>query len=382
MSPDGVPGNGPIARSVAPGVRTRGGEVLRVVSERPGRSILAVQVDGDAGESEAIVYHALMEVPRAGARVVLNTTAVHLGLGTGGRHIVIAAADGTDREAPDGPRVMKARYLPEQVLVSTVEELHPELFGADADLGGVPVVCAPLHSMIGPIAAGAAAAGARQVVYLMTDGAALPGALSDLVPELRAAGLLSTWGTAGQAFGGEWEAVTLWSGLLAAVRLCEADVVIVADGPGNLGTETAWGVSALASGQALDAVQELRGQAIAALRISFADPRARHRGVSHHSLQILGRIARREVNVAVPGLPDEERSAIWEALRAHRLEERHRLVEADGRPALERLQASGIAVMTMGRGIDDDPAFFLGAGAAGVLAGRMAASNARWRRPR
>jgi hypothetical protein len=33
----------------------------------------------------------------------------------------------------------------------------------------------------------------------------------------------------------------------------------------------------------------------------------------------------------------------------------------------------------MGRGPRDDPAFFLAAGAAGVLAARMAAAGRRWR---
>jgi hypothetical protein len=48
---------------------------------------------------------------------------------------------------------------------------------------------------------------------------------------------------------------------------------------------------------------------------------------------------------------------------------------------VEELQGRGFDVETMGRGIEDDPAFFLAAGAAGVLAGRMAVENRRWRRP-
>jgi hypothetical protein len=57
----------------------------------------------------------------------------------------------------------------------------------------------------------------------------------------------------------------------------------------------------------------------------------------------------------------------------------HHLVEVDGSPAVHELRARGLDVRTMGRGIDDDPAFFLAAGAAGVLAGRLAAENRRWR---
>jgi hypothetical protein len=41
--------------------------------------------------------------------------------------------------------------------------------------------------------------------------------------------------------------------------------------------------------------------------------------------------------------------------------------------------ARHIDVRSMGRGVDEDPAFFLAAGAAGVLAGRMAAEHRRWR---
>src|SRR2546427_685981 len=103
------------------------------------------------------------------------------------------------------------------------------------------------------VAAGAKAAGADRVVYVMTDGAALPGAFSRLVPRLRDVGLVDAFVTCGQAFGGELEAVTVWTGLLAAKEIAAADVIVVADGPGNLGTETRFGVSALGSGAALNA---------------------------------------------------------------------------------------------------------------------------------
>jgi hypothetical protein len=236
--------------------------------------------------------------------------------------------------------------------------------------------------MIAPIAAGAKRASDARVVYLMTDGAALPGGYSRLVDELRTVGLLDGWITCGQAFGGELEAVTVWSGLLAAKELLEAEVIVVADGPGNLGTDTTWGVSALASGHALMAAATLGGRPIPALRVSFADERERHRGVSHHSLTILADVCKVDVNVPVPMLADDEqRAAVWDALRSRNLEDVHHLVDVDGTPAVDELRSRGIDVRTMGRGIDDDPAFFLAAGAAGVLAGRLAAENRRWRQP-
>jgi hypothetical protein len=274
---------------------------------------------------------------------------------------------------------MKVRYTPMQTAVVSVEETHRDAIEG-AQLRHIPVVCAPLHSMLGPVAAGAKRAGKDvRVVYVMTDGAALPGPFSRLVTELRLAGLVDGWVTSGQAFGGDLEAVTVWSGLQAAAAVLEADVIVVADGPGNLGTDTTWGVSALGSGIALNAASTLGGRPIPALRVSFADPRQRHRGLSHHSLTILRHVCLVGTNVPVPSLADDaERAAVWDALRGARIEERHHLVEVDGRPALDELARRGVEVRSMGRWVEDDPAFFLAAGAAGVLAGRLAAGNRRW----
>ena len=97
--------------------------------------------------------------------------------------------------------------------------------------------------------------------------------------------------TVGQAFGGDLEAVTVHSGLLAARLALDADLVIVTQGPGNLGTGTRWGFSGVGAGEAVNAAAVLRRPPVGSLRISGADPRARHRGVSHHSLTAYGRVA-------------------------------------------------------------------------------------------
>lgn len=358
-------------------VRLRRGTVLEVMAERGAALELTVDVDG--ANAPALAYPALVGALRVGDTVVLNTTALHLGLGTGGFHLVVAVEGGGPTELGHDGRVMKARYTPLQVGVRTVEETDREALEASRGLRNAPVVCAPLHSMVAAIAAGAKASADARVVYVMTDGAALAGGFSRLVPSLAEAGLLDGWITVGQAFGGDLEAVTIWTGLLAARELLDAEVIVVADGPGNLGTDTTWGVSALGSGHALMAAETLKGRPVAALRMSFADERPRHRGVSHHSVTILRDVCRTDVNVAVPVLEEPERTTVWDALRAARLEERHQLVEADGRPALDGLERRGIAVTSMGRTPAQDPAFFLSAGAAGVLAGRMAAGSRRYR---
>ena len=356
----------------------RRGRVIALGTSRPGALELEVDVEGHP--SPALAYPELTGPVAEGDSVLVNTTAVSLGLGTGGVHLVVAVegADPSD-DLPPG-RVMKARYTPLQIAVQTLEETHRDQIDGSRGLEGTPVVCAPLHSMIAPIAAGAIAAGAERVVYVMTDGAALPGWFSRLVPRLQTAGLLHGFITSGQSFGGTHEAVTLWTALLGAKEVLDADVVVVADGPGNLGTDTRWGVSALGSGVSLNAVSLLGGRPVAALRMSFADHRPRHRGVSHHSLTILGRVCAADVNVAVPSLDDEgQRAEVWAALRAASLEERHQLVEADGRPALAKLEELGVDVESMGRSPAADPAFFLAAGAAGVMGGRMVVAGRTWR---
>ena len=357
------------------GVRLRRGTVLGTLAERPGALEVEVEVEGE--RATALAYPELVGPVAVGDAVILNTTAVALGLGTGGFHLIVAVEGGSPTELSHDGRVLKARYTPSQVAVRSVEETHRDALEGSSGLAGAPVVCAPLHSMIAPAAAGARAAGAQRIAYVMTDGASLPGAFSRLIPRLRDAGLLDSWITCGQAFGGELEAVTIWSALVAAVEVLDADVVLVADGPGNLGTDTTWGVSALGSGHALNATAAVGGRPVAPLRLSFTEERERHRGVSHHTITILERICLPGVNVAVPVLDADDRKVVWSALRG--LEDRHQLVETDGRPALTELERRGFEIESMGRTPRDDPAFFLAAGAGGVLAARMAAGSRRWR---
>jgi hypothetical protein len=101
-------------------------------------------------------------------------------------------------------------------------------------------------------------------------------------------------------------------------------VIVVADGPGNLGTDTTWGVSALASGHALAAARTLRGRPVAALRVSFADPRERHHGLSHHSVTILRDVCTVDVNVrSLRSTTPIGRS--WGRAASASLEDRHQL---------------------------------------------------------
>ena len=154
----------------------------------------------------------------------------------------------------------------------------------------------------GPAVTAPAPAIAPRVVYVMQDGGALPAWFSRTCAALRDAGWLAATVTTGQAFGGDLETVTVHTGLLAARHVLAADIAVVAQGPGNLGTGTRWGFSGVAAGEAVNAVAALGGRAVACLRVSEADPRERHRGISHHSLTAYGRVALARAEVVVPGL--------------------------------------------------------------------------------
>ena len=351
------------------------GEVTGIDRETPGAQWLAVEFD-DGTVGTAVNYPALSGSCARGERVLLNTTAVQLGLGTGGQHFVIARGSeprGVELDDPSGGHVMKLRYSPLQrdvVAVESPESPHHAIMAAATGLSGTPVVCCGLHSQVPLVAAAVKTVmpGAR-VTYCMIDSAALALPLSEVIGAARTAGLIDATISCGQAFGGEFEAVNLHSGLLAARHVTGADVVVAGIGPGVVGTATPYGHGGVAQGEALNAVASLEGRPIAALRLSFADARPRHQVVSHHTLTALSRIALTPVMVAVPDLPVEQARVVEDALSAAGVWERHQRQNVE-MSALDDIDVRDVRVKTMGRGPEQDPAFFAAAYAAGIVAAR------------
>jgi hypothetical protein len=356
----------------------RNGTVSGTRREWPGAVELDVSVDG--APVRALAYPALTGLPRVGDRVLLNTTALDLGLGTGGYALVVAIPDRLPADPALGGHLVKARYTPLQATVAGADEQgsphHDVLRDAD-DIGGMPVVVADLHSALPAVLAGVFDDAERtggdsrrpRVVYVMQDGGALPAWFSRTCAALKDAGWLAATVTTGQAFGGDLETVTVHTGLLAARHVLTADIAVVAQGPGNLGTGTRWGFSGVAAGEAVNAVAALGGRPVACLRVSEADLRERHRGISHHSLTAYGRVALARADVVVPGLPGPFGAQV--AAEAAGLGPRHALVTVpvDGLEAA--LRGSPARLSTMGRGLDEDLAYFLAAAAAGRHASRL-----------
>ena len=330
----------------------------------------------------AVAYEALTGVPVAGERVRLEVSALDRALGTGGHAMVSARLDALPADPPREGHLVKARYMPDQVMVTGVDEqgtTHHGLLSqpiGDLDLEGMPVVVADLHSSLPAVLAGLRSPdGARQprVVYVMTDGGALPLAYSRLVAALSEAGWLAGTVTAGQAWGGDIEAVSVHNALLAARHVLHADAAIVIQGPGNLGTETPWGFSGVACGDAVNAIATLGGRPVACLRVSQADARPRHLGISHHSMTAYGRVALAGADVVIPILEGalgarvrREAEVLCEPRPGAA---QHRLVEVPADGLIELLRAAeaetGVRLSTMRRGLDEDTAAFIAAAAAG-----------------
>lgn len=363
-------------------IRIRSGVVVDRVREWAGALEVTVRL-GDGATVRALAYADVVGVPRVGERVLLNVTAWERRLGTGGLALVTALPDRADAEQPQGPlsgapgHLVKARYTPLQTMVLGVDEQespHHALLAEADDLAGLPVVVADLHSALPAIVAGVLkeAPGTR-IAYLMTDGGALPVAFSRTVAALREAGALSTCISVGQAYGGDLEAVTVHSGLLAARLVADADLAVVAQGPGNLGTGTRWGFSGVIAGEAVNAAGTLGGRPVASLRVSQADARERHRGISHHSRTAYARVALVPADLPVPLLPGELGALVSAQAGELVAASRGRLVRHD--IALDGLEEaiarSPVTVRTMGRGYPDDPASFLTAAAAGRYAATL-----------
>jgi hypothetical protein len=289
-----------------------------------------------------------------------------------------ADASGADDEPFPGREaghLMRLRYTPWQHRVRAVEEevsRHRAALESFRGLDGMPVVSAELHSMAASaaVAARATAPGAR-IAWIHTDAAALPLAHSRVLARLREEGVVDVTVTAGQAFGGDLEAVNVHSALAAARVAARASLAIVTQGPGSTGTGTDLGFSGLGLVEALHAAAALGGRPILAARMSEADPRPRHRGLSRHTLTAL-RCLLAPVALAVPPPSGPWRGSSEAAELAPA---GFRVETIDAADVWEALHAHADALRTMGRGIDEDRLFFAAAAAAGILAARWSLSG-------
>jgi hypothetical protein len=288
---------------------------------------------------------------REGDELIMNTEARDLGLGSGGFDVVhVNLTRGLDAPGAEEAIALKLNYTSLQHPVEPVEAREHEGIARR-----IPVLVLSLHGQLSPAAwAAARAAPAMRVGYVQTSGGALPGSLSENVAELRRAGLLCEHITAGPAHGGELEALTVIGALQAAAGPLGWDAVIAGPGPGIVGSGSELGHGGMEALDTAHASLILGLETLLAPRMSSADPRPRHRGLSHHTATVL-RMLLGNVGVPAPadGL-DELRNA---CAGRHEIWPRHALVD--------EYAESGLPATHMGRGISEDRLFFAAALASG-----------------
>jgi hypothetical protein len=294
--------------------------------------LVRLDVDG----VDCVAYPSLTGPVALEDEVLVNVQARELGLGSGGFDVVYAnLTRGLELAPEEGAHVMALPYTPLQHARVHVEE------GGDptAELAGMPVVCCSLHSQVAPACA---ALGGLRVAYVQLAGGALPASLSDTVRLLKERGLVARTAAVAPCFDADVQCISVASALGWARG--EHDVAVCSIGPGIVGTGTRFGHGGLAAAEAANAALALGGVPVVAARVSGADERARHRGVSHHTDAVLALVRGEPVLADSPGQG-------W------------------------REACEGLPLSHMGRGPDDDPEFFAAAFAAGLAARRLAESE-------
>jgi hypothetical protein len=294
----------------------RRGRVTAVVERLP--ELVRCEVDG----TPCIAYPRLTGPVEEGDEVIVNVQARELGLGSGGFDVLhVNLTRGLDLPGAEGAHVMKLPYTSLQHAVTHAEERDQLVRG----LAGMPVVCCSVHSQVVPVCAGIG--DGWRVVYVQLPGGALPVSLSDAVRALKARGLVETAVAVGACVDGDVHCVTVASALVWA-KAAGYDAAVCAIGPGIVGTGTFLGHGGLAAAEAANAAFALRGTPVLAVRMSDADERERHRDVSHHT----GAVIEQSLgDLTVFGEYDAE---------------------------VMRADLAGLPLSHMGRGLDDDPAFF------------------------
>jgi Protein of unknown function (DUF3866) len=344
----------------------------------------------------AIADVALVGAVQVGDEVIVNVQALDLGLGSGGFDIVhVNLTRGLGGDGAPGANVMKLNYTSIQHAVRPVEDERPMNLPLLR-----PVAVLALHGQLAPVAwAFAQAAADRRLGYVQTEGGALPGGHSRTVRALRERGLLAGHVTAGVAFGGEEEAITIAGALHHGLDALGWDAAVCGPGPGIVGSDSPLGHGGLSALDSAHAALALGCTALLVARMSSGDPRARHRGISHHTLTVLDLLLA-PVTVA---LPAGMRSPVGADLRAglgavfggampsrpgpeldverpigdRRISDRPaRINRHDWRRAtvdLPAYAASGLPAHTMGRGPTRDPLFFGAALAGGAALAELVA---------
>lgn len=312
--------------------------------------------------------------------VLINSSAINLGLGTGGYAFVVTKLGSFSKKSEDYPgHIMKLRYTAQQQPVlacEAPESEHHELFLADdVNLQGQPVFVGELHSMLPLLYVVLKILFPHKTcVYVMDDQACLDIRFSEHVRQLKALYDIKTI-TFGQAMAGDYECINLYTALETAQKVLQADFIFIFHGPGVAGTATRHGFSGMQLAQWIHTISTCNGQPICIPRVHGLLKRYRHYGISHHTITPLLKHTLTSCHIPyldISALQSLEMKFIKRYNeQIEQLRSRHHLIKTDFNQAKalceQALAQYPYNIKSMGNSYDDDPIFFISVASAALL---------------
>lgn len=336
------------------------GIVVEILKEDSKLQEVKVDINGEI--SKAINYLVFSNKVEKNDKIILNTTAVELSLGTGGLHYVVANLNNLEKNQEKDGHIMKLRYTPFQSKMLTVEEegsKYHEVFKKFKNLNKIPVVFAELHSML-PVLTSVYKEKNKEnkIAYIMTDSAALPMEFSNSVKELKEKGLIDYTISIGNAFGGDFESVNMANALIFAKECLNVDIVVVSMGPGIVGTGTKYGYSGLDQAYHCLIAEKLGARCLLVPRVSFEDKRERHYGISHHTITLINEFVDKPLEIILNSNDEEKLKILKMQIQKYKLNEKHKFRFIKFNRTKEILDKHKLKVKTMGRNFEQDTCFF------------------------
>ncbi|MCX7832364.1 MAG: DUF3866 family protein [Actinobacteria bacterium] len=299
-----------------------------------------------------------------GDKVILNTTATELNLGTGGYDFVIAKiGEGClSFEDEKESHIMKLNYTPLQFSTTFIEESeeYDEALRIFEEKGRIdaPVFVLTIHSHILPLLIGLnRSINDARVTLIIDDSACLPAYMSQTLDYCVKNNLVYDVITSGNSFGGKKEATNCLSAMIYASFANKSKVIVVSPGFGIKGSGKKFGSSAIRALESLSYAESLKAPAFLVPRISFAEKRDRHYGISHHTAEIA---YLKGSGFFIP-LPEfVHNDDLNEYIRRQLRKVESLLIDFKVQTdLLSDLREHSNYLRSMGRGIEDDPFFFL-----------------------
>lgn len=350
------------------------GRVIEIIYMDDKLQILNIENEKQPLIEKAINYILETGLCSVGDLVVINTIGNRLELGTGGYNLIYLNMSNKSKEeqVPDRKQghIIKMKYTPGQIRVKAIEESieYKKIFAKKTKLLPKPVIYTILHSMISPLV--------KSIKYVKPDtiitcvytyGGAMNANNSFTLKKLRASGAINSVITTGECYGGDYEAINIATGILFGFNRLNSDIIIVCCGPGVAGSSTYYGYSTFDFIGPIYITKLLGLCPVLVPRISMADNRERHMGVSMQSISILQNL---DFSVHLPVYRDnedlEEFRYIYNQLIKYEIIHKHKVQFIDDVIIKKSIDYISGETRVMGRSYIEDPWFFYNCSCTGV----------------